>query len=654
MGLEFFTKHKARLLCLVLLTIISVFFISINFIIAIVSFAILYKIIDPLLGKRVFDSLFIRGALTLFLYTILLQAVLVVSWLFNNNFSLNLTIPITLLFCIFLFVYQKRYGKKLSANSSKKISFFKIDDLIALTIALALLFVTGAIPFLTRGFDSDAGFIAAIGNNSDDASHLAYINDRIQFDRGILHQSDVVDKVRSEGQTGIYPAGWHSANAVIMESIFPDIKAGTGSLIGYALSKLAWFFLLVYFFARTAFVFYKHYTNQNKNTFSYVSFCYIGLATLFFSLYFVIDIFSQGFYSFIPQLLSTLLLSLVFIQTRNTRDIPSAVPLFALLCIGGSLSWFLTLPAFILACLAFTASLSSFKQLQNSTKLVVNGIISSFPLILLLLLSISTQYYVMSASPSGVTFIEGILLSGKIITYPVEVYYFTFIGLGLLFFYTFKNKTIAEKVLPLLLGILLFAGVMYLIQKYYTGQNMYYYYKVMYLFLIVAIPLAVASVAYTIEQLHKKNMNVALYGSALAIVLLVIFTPLSPTAVSYMRGARNIPQSSSNQVNSIIDENDNNYDDYYQSDYTIFFNPGDTEGNDISTLLVKSNKIDSACFNKLRPLLWTSTDINPIIATAQLHCTGSITIITNSKDYMKFKKQAEDSKSNISIKKILP
>lgn len=585
----------------------------------------------------------------LFIYVSFLQAAILLVWLLNVNFPLDgAAVVATLLVagCSSYFTWHHSHTSRTKLQQTSVTPSATRDDIVALLLAGLITVAAIGAPLLSAAH-TPSRMLALIGNNSDDAAHLAYINDRLQFNRGVLYRSDAQQQVRSEGQINTYPAGWHSANAIIIKAVAPAITPGIASAVAYALSKTAWFFLLAYFFFFAGLYSYAKLAPSNTR---YDLEARVGVSSLLIwaSVIFLINIQSQGFYSYIPQLIATLLLFLVLAGVAATKDITRGFGALLIVVAGGCLSWFLILPAFLLAAVAALLQLAG--GLKRAGEAVVQSIIPWWPLYLIFGTAVIVQYYVMRQATNGISFLSGILLNGSIVTYPDQFLHLLVLGLGIVFFLRQpKAHAMRTAAAATLLGMLGFALILFVIQKYYTGQNMYYFYKVLYAFYILAIPLAAAGAvaAFTTRFHTERSLRRLLFGSFA--IIAILYVPLLPTTVSYLRGARTLAPTNAAAAYRYLDAGDNQPDQYYDKQYVFFFVPGQTENNDVSTLLVKSNKIDSRCFNEVRPLLWSSTSLEPILQTTNQACDAPVVIVTNQQHARAFQEAAAKSTNRVNI-----
>ncbi len=615
---------------------------SVNLALLAASAIIAYKVISPLMG-RIFDSVVLRIIAFLVIYMVLLQCIAIGSWILSRNFPLTLVPLLTLLFSVVSYAYARYRG---NLGTSLKLPLVTKPDIISLGIAAAVSLLLVIPPLATNGFDKKSSLIGIMNGNVDDPAHLGLLNDRLQFDRGILYHSDVASNMRT---AGFYPAGWHSANAVIIKALYPDIKTGAASMVFYIATKLFWFFILVYLFSRAVFLVYSRLFSE-KYTPS--SFAWASIGAFMFSTFFLVNTFVEGFYSFIFQLVAMLLLIPLLLQLvedeKHEAQWHNTLLLIAIACIGGTLSWFLVLPAFALLAIALLFGRIRKQGAPRFFKELWANIQDNFLLYGLIIGATLVQVYVMLVDKSGgsVSFLQGILLNGGISIFREQFYYFIFIGFVLcLLFLNKKREREMQFILYAILPVLLFCGFMYVIQFMAIGKSAYYYYKVLNIFTVIMIPLAIAGFAAAISSLEKYRSNLTAALSCSLLVLLVLqfigFDAIkNPSAVSlsnYLSGQR--------FLSGVLDESlyrkltaDTTQSDYYDKKYTFYFEPGKVDQNEISTMLLKSNKPDGICFNaaRLAFLAGAGNFDRPVEAIKENCSTNKVDVVTDKEHKKKF------------------
>lgn len=518
------SKRRIFLICAIaILTMIGIY--SLNLLFIIFSVILTYKLFSPLLSRKVFDSFVLKTASIFFIFIIILQCVILSSWLVNRNFPLDATPALTMVILAIAYVYRHFLSKPKILNTTlptNKTTFIQLSDIISIVIAIAIVLPLSLSLLMNDGKDMQSN-VSTLAGGADDAAHLKFVNAKLQSNRGVFYHSGVTTQT---GINDLYPTSWHSANAVIIKAIYPKISVGNESLVAYAISKVFWFFVLVFIFCRIILILYKFLCNKKP---SLPATLWLASGSILFSRFFFVDTFRTGFYSFMPQLIATLLLVLVLIQLSlqgaKRRQFQDTLLLVLLVSIGGSLSWVLVLPAFLLAIILILFDHFKNGDRHNFIKEIVSGIFENLVYYGLLITASVVQLYVMLANSSAgsVSFVQGIIMNGGINSYKVEFYIFIFSGLSLCLLLSCKNsEKILRYMLYALLSLLIFAEIISAIQIIYLGKNAYYYYKVLYIFTAVALPLGLVGVASSIDWLEKnKSKSVALSISVILIMLII-------------------------------------------------------------------------------------------------------------------------------------
>lgn len=624
--------------------------VSINAGLILLSVIITYRLSILTIGGRLFSSRLFIGIVSSFIYTLLLQCVVLMTWLINKNFSLDGSIALSFFLLLFSLVWH-RFTLNLTNTRSNhtqisKLEKWSFDDFLSLAVASFIIGII-ALSSLLAAKPFESNFILEFANgNVDDAAHVSMINDRIQFNHGLMLGTNTEDALRSEASKSIYPVGWHSANAAIIKSIQPHIATGYSSIIAYVITKLFWFFILIFVFVRVAFSLYNNLAvDKRKNKLAKV---YITLGSIIFSYLFLINIFIEGFYSFIPQLIAILLLCLTLSQIslikKNNQVNFSSLLVVIILCIGGALSWILLLPALVLAVcvvLFYTAHRSNL-TLMAFIKALLLDISSKFPIYLSVLGAIVAQLYVMrnsSSTPLG--FKATIVLPGGVSIYNEMFYLSLYAGTALcLWLFHRSSKNIMTSFLTVFCSILLLAIFISTIQLALTGNNTYYYYKTLHASTIVLIPIAVVGYSLALAKLAKHSRELSLLLIvALCLVLVQTAGTSNVDTIRYLKGVRNLTSSEVADIKTIL-ENDHRQQNYYEKNITIF-DSHRIDGHEIGTMLLKSNRKDSECFNAGRSALRSNENISDALKIMKLACPQDYTVrIVTTKDYLPTAKAA--------------
>lgn len=567
-----------------------------------------YKIVGLLLSERIFDSKIFQLVVSVFFFILILQSLTMVGWLISKTFPLTWVIPFSsLLLLIFYFVLLKTRSKAERSITRKS---FSPSDIIAISACVFVFLALIVAPVYHTGIRKVSSLFTLVNHSVDDGSHIGLLNDRIQFDRGVTVGSGVEQHSRSEF-TDSYPAGWHSANAAIIKTIYPNIQTGVESTLAYIISKTFWFLVLVFIFVRTVFTIYKLYEGKDA---SFGVSVWVLSGSLLFTGWFLSTTYFEGFYNFLPQLITIPLFLLILMQLSHTHKSyrsASFLILPVLLCVGTALSWLLLFPLFAVALLCFLMDKIATPNRLTFLKDVLYEISRLWWLYILLIISLFVQLYASTQVDSSASFISSILMPGGIIQYPIEFYGFTFIGIILFLILGLKKTTfsITRPVLYFCAAILAFTSIVYVIQMLMIGHNAYYYFKALNAFTLVGILFGIVGIASGLRWLQTKTSNMFTALLALIITALALqFAYPGSHMFEFAKGTRVMTSATNDQVFNILKTN-YTQERYDQKEVTIYY--PDTGGpilNEVGTILLKANKPFSRCFTALKS---TSITIPP-------------------------------------------
>jgi hypothetical protein len=496
----------------ILLTIYSV-----NLTLILASLIMVYKITESYLGDKAPKSRTLTITTSLMFYMILLQSVIVSSWVLDHNFPLGLSVIIT--FMVAAIVYLRTATIRAPEPSSGRKPTNK-SGMVSVIVSLLILAPYVGLNPIYSPQRSEFG---------DDPVFVKMQNVRIQYDRGVLYQSNASGLIYG-GDT--YPPGWGSANAVIIKSAYPGIQVGNQTATAYILTKIFWFFTLLVVFCRLSFALYDR-MSKGKSTKISLLIMAIGLYVIG-RVYIFTNVYMSGFFSFTPQLLSFLLLTPLMMQIaqkKNTSLQKSSIFMLVILAIGGCLSWFLVLPATLItvAAIIFKNVITSpqpIRFIQSYAK--INYILPIF----LLTTATLTQLFIMltSHSTGAVSFVQGINIPGGVNYYGFDFYLFLTVGLLSFMSITFKsNRDYIKQTLWLAIPLALFAGLILILELITTGEGQYYFYKVVSLLLITFLPLCLAGLSLLVDLLDRSSrplINAIAVGSLLLFYVSFLATHL--------------------------------------------------------------------------------------------------------------------------------
>ena len=639
-------KHVNKIIIIACAILLSAA-ISIQVPLLLVSLYITYKLLSPHLNTKLFQSTVSRILATLIVYVSLLQCLFLVIWLIAKETSL-LSMPfigLVLLLIVWLLV---RFSKK-NVIASEPVRFILKRDVASILIALLMVTIVTVPSLVATGIDKKSSIISMANGNVDDAAHVGLLNDKIDSDRAITYHTSANDNLRSYGQ---YPPGWHSLNAMIVKSFSPAFQSGTDSLYAYAITKVFWFFILVLTFSQVTFILSSLFIQSGSRRIFNAWLC-IGL--LFFSLILFTDAFKEGFYSFLPQLI-TALFSLVILAQMSLRKKDDEkgwgddLLLLSIICLGGSLSWLLVLPAFGLIILLVVAAKIIHDGVKSGIVLTLRTLLRHIVVFGFLATSLLVQVYLISrdsSSGSSVTFLQGIMLNGGISQYPVLLY--SLLAGGLLLLISFGSRRLSRQLGYVLIGLsalFAFTVCIYLLQIYAIDKNAYYYFKTLNIATTMTAPLAIIGAGMLITYIRNRRGKVPALALLIFIpTFLVLFVGInisanSPTVsrMSYLKGTRMITPTVNESIYKELQSSQ-----YNDKKLVFFYTPGHLDQNDIPTLLLKTNKPASRCFDDVRLSIILETNFSDYLDAVKISCNDyKITFITSPNYLQDYKKQVLD------------
>jgi hypothetical protein len=422
----------------------------------------------------------------------------------------------------------------------------------------------------TANFTSSEIILDYMNMGTDDANHIGMISDRLNLNRGVLYNTDATPHLVKPSATNSYPPGWHSANSVLINSVAPYAKSGEEVVWAYVISKFFWFFILVYLLIKTTFSLYALSIGRGTHKKGMINVVFISSVLAFFIYYSVMEQFKEGFYSFIPELISVLLLGLFIFQSRLDKDTYSfnspmrhrTLLLLVLAVIGGTLSWFLVAPALGLAAIAALLSDRLFSRrlrLTASGNNFVTEIWKCSPLLIIGVTAVALQLYLITSGTARSP--EGALNEQGAITLHSSWYYLIILT-GIIASYVLYNRkkyllrlTETSVLIGLILGLSLF---IYAINLRSVGQPQYYFFKTLGAAMILAIPLAIIGWTDVMNRVGAGSSVLQRLAIAFSMFsLLVLGVGLQhPNVLSldYLRGDRTFSPKENAAIIDILDK----------------------------------------------------------------------------------------------------
>lgn len=638
-------KYKVLTLILVVVALVLITLGQYRLILLIFSLGLTYTYLNPLLSKTIFNSKFYRLIISLFIYSTLLEIIILAAWIFDRNFPLNTTLIISTIFISLIYLWSLSFVKNnKSVKPTSPVSYFKLADIISICIATLILILALGGPavqsFHKYGHVKIQAVVESYLDTSlDDSNHLSRINDRLQLNRGVLYESNVTKYVVHGDSISTYPPAWHSANAVLIESSYPSIKVGGQSTIAYVITKVFWLFILVFCFTRIIFDLFSIFIKSNEKNKQIYKYVWLVGSITFIAYYTLLEQFQEGFYTFIPLLIALLLAIPLFIQLSNDKKDPSYKPFrvlvpLVLVMTNLTLSWFLIFPALALAIIVTLLSPTLNKSIKLTLIKLWQEIIYQLPILLFVILSILAQIWIITA-PGSQTFTEGVNTPGAIVLHSITYYCFT--GIGVLLFYILLKirQNLSEGITYLLICLVGISFFIYIFQTLTIHSAQYYYIKTLGAVMIVAMPMAIIGWLMIIELILKNYSKLLASAFTLALIcflpLAIGINPVNDNLLSYIHGVRPFTLSENlymyNNLSirartSIVN----------RTSESIYFIPGQISPTIVGTNILRSIQHVSSCDDQTFTQLLNgdSNNIFNVIANCQ---KVPLTIATNTSSY---------------------
>ncbi|MGH7196896.1 MAG: hypothetical protein ACREGJ_04000 [Candidatus Saccharimonadales bacterium] len=621
------------------LSLVGVYY-SLNLLVLLLSLGAAYFLLRPLLYSTTFDTVFARLIASLMLYVVILQAVVLTSWLIDHNMSLRAVLDITLVILYVSLIWrwftEKKWYMDLSDESGSRI--IGRIDVICITVALGLILLVFLGPIIKNDKLSSEVALNYINTSLDDSNHLSRINDRLQLDRGVLANTDKVEYVVLAESISSYPPGWHSANAIIIDSLWPNIKVGSHTVVAYVISKAFWLFVLAYLFCKAIFHFYRKYINESFTGYGLVTITWLTGAAAFFAYYALLEQFREGFYSFIPQLIFLLLAMLLFTQKELTSERSSGRTFVALMLttVGITLSWILALPAISLAILVTYLLSSNIRVVGKNITRVSTQLGHFLPLLLISVAAIFVQIYLIVTTDYR-SFSEAVNDPGAISLHSDWYYVFLVVGIAAFYRLAIARASYLNGVTVFLLGLLGFSLFIFLFQMYSIGKIEYYSLKTINTFVVVSLPLAIVGIYALLERASQGYSRL----TQIAITLLTLFSlpiiigvnPTNTSNLAYLVGRRDLSSSEITYIHHSLDERSKVPVEHRTQD-VIFYTPGRVGHNIVASNILRSIQHIDTCDDKaFSALLQDSPDaLVKSVSTCGIK-ERELTVVTQKKYY---------------------
>lgn len=616
--IDFFRNHlnkrtDALNLFLIVAACIICSIYSIQLLVIVTSLFLAYRILSVVLTNRLNTSKFLIALSTLVGYVFLLQSFSILPFIVNKEFPLAIAPWLSLGFiaaCAFFVRKAVFPGKNHPRRSSPLLNSGDVASIMVAALVLLAILVP---PLVRSGGDFMWAGISSIAGNVDDSAHMAYVTDRIQRPHGLITN---------------YPAGWHNATSLLAAAASPDKLIGSDSLWTYVALKLASFALLIICCVEAA-VYIIAVLRQKTSKLGAVDVASIVGTGLLFSYLFFIDVFHLGFYSVFPELIGVVWVSVLLCELALTKTRSAVVCLASLsllIGLGAALSWVLLLPPIALI-IAYTI-LRSLTSVSATKKELVSTTLYLLPVALISLFSIIVQIYAMSSKGNGVPFFKTLLTDGAMVIYT-PLFYLLLLGclLGLLVFVgREKIKASFSPIIFMIAALVLFCGIIYVIQIVLAGKATYYFYKALYAPIVLLIPLGIAALTSLNTTVKKASAGQSVALLCTLWVVLAIFIPASPQGLVYVSGKRWLNESDAKNLTEIFNK------DGQQKKPIFYYNPNNGVQADILMLLTVSTRKDAGCFLKVRDVVRFQQDnsgtVAPIVDAMAKDCKDGAELLT--------------------------
>jgi len=568
-------------------------------------------------------------------------------WVVSHNFPLNFSLEISAVVLISSLVASHLVKKQMVDSSIRTQNKIIYADVVSVGAGLLILIAILIVPVIKSKRSQGHIYLGStvenyINTSLDDSSQLSRVNDRLQLNRGVLYASNVTPYVVLRDTISSYPSSWHSANAVLIKSLHPNIKVGGQSLIAYVATKILWLFILVYCFSRVTFTVFSVFMNrQRRNALLSDNIWLVG-AICFFSYYTLLEQFKEGFYVFIPLLIYNLLCLVLLVQLgadksekKPTRRYRALLPL-TLMMTSATLSWFLVLPAVLVALLlaVFDPIHLSGANLRTILSQLWLRQRAHGHLFLLCAVSILVQALVITAGSSR-SFSEGINDPGAITMHSPQ--YFAFIGIGTLLFYgLFSRKfKIIREISPFLVSLLGMALIIYIFQILTIGKPEYYYFKTLNTVIIVVLPLAIIGwlMLIRIMAIEYGRLTTLIASASLLICLPLVIgiQPLNTSNLGYIKGKREFSTTENSLIyNSLSTRAKVPITE--RTEDVIFFTPNQVGHNIVGTNILRTIQPVDNCDAIIFTTLLTN-DQSALFKVLSSCSSAQLTIVTRPDTY---------------------
>lgn len=581
----------------------------------------------------VFDSWLVRYVALAFFYVTLLQCVVAAVWLFDHEFPLDGTIPVTALVVALglvsgLLVTRRRGARR---RPLPQLRFARAADVFALGVSAFALALVALLPFAStlahhRHVDGDYVAVASVSNGLDDGSHLAMFNDHLRLNRGILAESKEAHESTRVGNVAVYPQTLHAANAAIVRA-FTDVRSsGMSSMGAYIVSKLVLLAMTAFLLARgvLAAVAAARPSAGRSLARSMVATAFVA----FFAYYSLVATYKQGFYSFMPLVMGLILLTSLLLRREDQDDVllGSLVPVF-LVAVGAALSWPLVAPALTLALAVVFLVPGHGVGLRSHLQALLTECLAFLPVIGVGVLAVLAQVAVQASSHVNL---------GAVIDAPGGIsspsaWFYVFCAAGVVLFARSAPALRLGPPLLVLGGLVLSVLGALVYQTWHAGQTGYYAFKMLEAATSFAFPLAIAGWVIGLGQLLvQRDLLTRGALSGLAVLLLPLGIGLQPAnsnLVDYVHGLRFYSPRVAGEIAASIDARASVTPDPGSED-AIYYDPASGPASVVGTNLLQTVQPLDACDGQEMGAV-SNPDAQALVAVISACRTTALTIITS-------------------------
>lgn len=410
--------------------------------------------------------------------------------------------------------------------------------------------------------NDNISMIQSINYGMDDSTHLSMYSDHLLSNGNLVNTARGEKSIMAIPSHGGYPFGWHSATSIVTESfVDTDKSVITKSLQQYFYAKLGSLMLVTLSIGILVVQAIKMFGNKKQ---SIIEDGMAIVVTGFVTLAFVLPMFLDGFFSFMPVIIYANLFAALVIAGGFDPKNNSQTALLALLSASSAMVWILSGPILLLA-YAFII-LSKVKTFRDiSWKQIIAGGIALLAFLAQAFIQLNFNNKAVNdiASPGGI----------------VEPGQYTFIAILIALFvavgYVAKPAkqqlswvySVIASFLLSLIGILAILSIK-------SAPINYYFYKIQIIPLVIAVSVALGLISGAIisksSTLYEKLINsIILFCVTILGTLSLVGYPYIYNVFSRVKTSTLTNNDATAVMSSLSRERNNNNERF------IFFYPND-------------------------------------------------------------------------------